>query len=100
MEAATVGDEDALKEIHMGVAILRALRTLRNDCNVRNALLVLGHYYFDATLNELGVIFHLDKSTISKYISASSSMPERVEPSRVSQEELEEGEFQAEEIRL
>jgi DNA-directed RNA polymerase specialized sigma24 family protein len=73
VQAAAVGDEDALQEIHTGLAVLKALRRIRNDCNPRNALLLIGKYYFDMTLEELGKLFHVDKSTVSKALKVSGA---------------------------
>lgn len=63
---ASGGDGEAFEEIRKAVQVLRALRTLREDRSLKPSLMIIGHNFFDATLQELGVAFKLDKSTVSR----------------------------------
>lgn len=65
---AALGDRDAIEEISTAINVLHALRSLREHRTVKHSLMILGKHYFSATLEQLGEIFHADKSTVSKAI--------------------------------
>ena len=73
--AASDGDEEAVEVLSKAVMLRRALEVLFPQKNLRDALMVIGRYYGEASIEHLTRVFSLSKTSVSKLLNAETASP-------------------------